>query len=216
MSNENPNTVPLDEILKTGKAPNEDPSSTPNATVGEANQMKGYMIAMMPGVVGGEVGDILINTTVPVGWQNAQLIPLQNVEPQPSNDEMLYLHLEIKSQAAGVKQYHVASWVRSVEINGIEAATRTFCTALDPEFNYLNVPSTQEGISDSLEEVYDDAEGYSDVEEQKKAKEEQKKEAEAAKKAAKDAAAKAKKEREDTKKKAKAEHGHRSTQTQNL
>ena len=141
--------VPLNEVLQHGKAPNPDA----NSTVAAAKQMQTYMKEMIVAIIGGTVGDILINTTMS-GPSAAHLIPLQMVQPQPPDDAELFMHVELSSTAAGTRQYSVSQWEKAVASNGLELATRNFMLTLDPAFTYLNVPKAYGTLTGFLDELY--------------------------------------------------------------
>ena len=139
----------LNDILISGKARNPDA----NASTLDAHTMENYFRELFVGT-SCTVGDIVINTTVE-GWEEAKLIPLQEVEPQPDDDQKFFYHLTVSNSATGQQiLWHVASWLTAVEVRNIEVATRDYLTELDPDATYLTTPYTYDAIKESLNQLY--------------------------------------------------------------
>jgi hypothetical protein len=139
----------LEDIRESGKAPNDQN----NATTGEAEAAAKYFGSLFEGTHN-KVDGLYINTTVG-GPVNAELIPLEDVDPKPPDSERFYYHVEVSNGPAGTRWlWCVASWLTAIEVRGLETATRDYLVQLDPGFTYLTTPYTYEAINDSLTTLY--------------------------------------------------------------
>jgi len=141
----------LDEIMESGKAPNDEV----NASTKEANQMAAYFTALFESVPNAKVLGLVINTTVAGAMGSAELIPLENVEPQPDEDERFYYHLQVRLPLGVTQEWAVSSWLTAVEVRGLELATRDYMAKVDSSFSYLNVPQVYSALETGLAEFYE-------------------------------------------------------------
>ncbi|HEX6824729.1 MAG TPA: hypothetical protein VF077_00320 [Nitrospiraceae bacterium] len=139
----------LKDILITGKAPNKDY----NVTTGMALAMQYYWFEFLKGTTE-VVGEIFVNETVS-GPVEAKMIPLSDITPQPRDNMKFFWALRVESPNAGTAFFwDVHSFLKAIEVRGLEVATRDYLKQLNPGLEYLNIPHTYAAIEDSLNYLY--------------------------------------------------------------
>lgn len=144
-------TVKLSDVIESSKAMNDDVK----ATTAQAKQMKNYFELLYTGVSGASVGDIVVNT-VTSGPIEAQLIPLQNIEPQPPDNLRLFYHVQVVFPSGECRDWTVSSWLSAVEHRGLDQATRDYMVEVDPNFSYQNYPKINKKWDEALGSIYEE------------------------------------------------------------
>lgn len=112
----------LTDILRIGRAPN----TVQNTNLAAALAMAKHFTGL------GKIASIVVNTTV--NWMAlAALVPLSEIDPAPSDEELLNYHVMLNAPGRDVA-HSVAIWEGTVTRWGLRLATSWILDGLDPDW----------------------------------------------------------------------------------